>query len=65
MQEKQETIRERKENVHKKKEKQTSDILYYGLWPNISMVDEMLKSISKISEKRKALISQLRFRQNV
>jgi hypothetical protein len=65
LQEKQEAIRKIKENVYKKKEKQTSDMLYYGLWQNVSMVDEMLQSISNISDKRKALISQLRFRQNV
>lgn len=55
----------RKERLYKKREKQTSDIIYYGLWQNNKTLEQMLQSIHKVSEKRKALVAQLRFRQTV
>ena len=65
LKEKQIALMKKKDNLYKKKEKQTSDIIYYGLWQSTTTADEILQSITKQSEKRKALISQLRFRQNV
>ncbi|CAC5398111.1 unnamed protein product [Mytilus coruscus] len=62
---KQEAVRKKKENSFKKKEKQTSEVIFYGLWQSSSVADDILRSITKTSEKRKALIAQLRFRQNV
>ena len=64
MKEKQEAVRKKKENSFKK-EKQTSDVIFYGLWECSSVADDILRSITKTTEKRKALIAQLRFRQNV
>ena len=51
--------------MYKNKEKQTSDVIFYGLWQTTDTVDEILKSIKKVTEKRKTLVAQLRFRQNV
>ena len=34
-------------------------------WQNIKMVDEMLSVITKVTEKCKALVAQLSFRENV
>jgi len=65
LKEKQEALQKRKENLYKKKEKQTSDVIFYGLWQTTDTVDEILKSIKKVTEKRKTLVAQLRFRQNV
>lgn len=62
---KQEDLVKRKERLYKKREKQTSEIIYYGLWQNNTTMEQMLQSISKVSEKRKALVAQLRFRSNV
>lgn len=65
LKEKEEAVRKKKENSFKKKEKQTTEVIFYGLWQSSSVADDILKSITKTSEKRKALIAQLRFRQNV
>jgi argininosuccinate synthase len=54
LKEKQEALKKKKENTYKKKEKQTSDIVYYGLWQSCTAVDEILRSITKQTEKRKA-----------
>ena len=62
---KQEELVQKKERLYKKKEKQTSDIIFYGLWQTPARMEQMLHSIQKVSEQRKALIAQLRFRQSV
>ncbi|CAC5372984.1 unnamed protein product [Mytilus coruscus] len=46
-------------------EKQTSNIIYYGLWQCKETLDNILMSIPNKCEKRKALVLQLGFRQNV
>lgn len=65
LKEKQEALKKKKENMYKKKAKQTSQVIYYGLWQAVSTVDEVLNSIPKVTEKRKALVAQLQFRKNV
>lgn len=57
---------ERKQNAAiKTKTKHTSDVIYYGLWQRPNEVDDILNEIASVAEKRKALTTQLRFRQKV
>ena len=43
----------------------TDDILYYGLWQYPETVDQNLKGIESIVEKKKAIKAQLQFRKIV
>lgn len=49
----------------KKKEGFTNDILYFGLWQSKEDVTLHLNEIPTVTEKKKALKSQLNFRKNV
>lgn len=49
----------------KSRTKHTNDILYFGLWQKANEVDTHLEEINDNTEKRKALIAQIRFRQKV
>ena len=49
----------------RRKEKQTSDIIYWGLWQTDAQVDSALATIPTAGEKIKSLKAQLKFRQNV
>ena len=46
-------------------EKETTDMLYYGLWQSAVQVEEELSKINSKKEKEEALKVQLRFRKNV
>lgn len=47
MKEKQEAVKKKKENSFKKKEKQMSDVIFYGLWQSSSVADDILRSINQ------------------
>ncbi|VDI00584.1 Hypothetical predicted protein [Mytilus galloprovincialis] len=49
----------------KTKTKHTSDVIYYGLWQRPDEVHAILNVITAVTEKRKALRSQIKFRQKV
>lgn len=49
----------------KKKSKYNNDVLYYGLWQNTEDVDKILDELKDLTEKKKAILAQLRFRQKV
>lgn len=51
MKEKQEAVKKKKENSFKKKEKQMSDVIVYGLWQSSSVADDILRSINQNREK--------------
>ncbi len=48
-----------------KREKQTSDIIFWGLWQSEEQVTNSLLTITSIGDKVKALKAQLHFRQNI
>ena len=48
-----------------KHEKQTSDIIFWGLWQREEQVADSLSTIDTIRDKVRALKAQLHFRQNV
>ena len=48
----------------RKKEQQTADIVYWGLWQTEQQVDDALASMGVV-EQMKALKAQLNFRQQV
>ena len=48
----------------RKKEQQTADIVYWGLWQTEQQVDDALASMGVV-EQTKALKAQLNFRQHV
>ena len=48
-----------------KLEKETSDMLYFGLWQSADQVENELRKIDTKKEKEESLKVQLRFRKNV
>ena len=48
-----------------KLEKETTHMLYYGLWQSAAQVHQELSRIKTKKEKEEALKTQLRFRKNV
>ena len=46
-------------------EKETADMLFYGLWQNVAQMESELEKINSKKEKEEALKVQLRFRKNV
>ena len=44
-------MKKKKENSFKKKEKQMSDVIVYGLWQSSSVADDILRSINQNREK--------------
>lgn len=52
-------------NLLKKRSKNTKAVLYYGLWQNTEDADKILDELKGLAEKKKAILAQLRFRQNV
>lgn len=65
LKDKQIALEKKQKAVLKAKSKHTNDIIYFGLWQNRDQVGTILEEIPGVSEKRKALISQIRFRQKV
>ncbi|CAC5358011.1 unnamed protein product [Mytilus coruscus] len=65
LREKQIALERKQKAAIKTKTKHTSDVIYYGLWQRPDEVDDILNEITSVTEKRKALISQIRFRQKV
>ncbi|CAC5398192.1 unnamed protein product [Mytilus coruscus] len=65
LKDKQIALEKKQKAVLKAKSQHTNDIIYFGLWQNRDQVDTILEEIPGVSEKRKALISQIRFRQKV
>lgn len=65
LKEKQIALEKRHQTALKTKTKYTTDIVYYGLWQKTDEVDTTLEEIKGVTEKRKALVSQIRFRQKV
>ena len=65
LKEKQLALERKQKATIKTKTKHTSDIIYYGLWQKANEVDHILNEITSVAEKKKALISQIRFRQKV
>ena len=47
------------------REKQTNDIIYYGLWQSKERLETALEEITEEQEKRIAIQAQLRFRQKM
>ncbi|CAC5368053.1 unnamed protein product [Mytilus coruscus] len=64
LREKQIALERKQKAAIKTKTKHTSDVIYYGLWQRPDEVDDIYE-ITSVTEKRKALISQIRFRQKV
>lgn len=58
-------LEKKSHNQQVQREKQTSDIIYYGLWQSVERMHTALGEIKSLTEKRKALEAQLRFRQNM
>lgn len=65
LKEKQIALEKKQKNAVKSRTKHTNDIFYFGLWQKANEVDTHLEEINDNTEKRKALIAQIRFRQNV
>lgn len=65
MREKQVAPENKQRNLLKKKSKYNNDVLYYGLWQNTEDVDKILDELKDLTEKKKAILAQLRFRQKV
>lgn len=65
MKEKQLALEKKKNNALKLKAKHTNNIIYYGLWQKSEMVDSILEELKGVTEKKKALTSQIRFRKKV
>lgn len=62
LREKQVALENKQRNLLKKKSKYTNDVLYYGLWQNTEDVDKILDDLKDLTEKKKAILAQLRFR---
>jgi hypothetical protein len=65
LKEKQNLLQEKQKAILKRKSKHTNDILHYGLWQKPEEIDNVLDELETITEKRRALTAQIRFRQRV
>ena len=65
LEEKKLTLAKKEENLLQQREKQTNDIIYYGLWQSKERLETALEEITEEREKRIAIQAQLRFRQKM
>ncbi|VDI49877.1 Hypothetical predicted protein [Mytilus galloprovincialis] len=65
LKDKQIALEKKQKAALKTKSKHTSNIIYFGLWQKKDQVNAILDEIEGVTEKRKALVAQIRFRQKV